>query len=171
MYNRGDFLHIFTDNQIFELLYREKPTAVAGIMGSKEYPAISGTLKLYQTKQGVFAVMLVYGLPKGTSDCDKTIFAVHIHNGTGCSGSEIDPFANAGTHYNPNNFKHPFHSGYLPAIFSTETVGWNAFFTDRFKVSEVLGLPVIIHSKPDDFTTQPSGNSGDKIACGIIMPV
>jgi Cu/Zn superoxide dismutase len=42
------------------------------------------------------------------------------------------------------------------------------FFTQRFKLSEVIGLPVIIHARPDDFTTQPSGNSGEMIACGLI---
>lgn len=42
------------------------------------------------------------------------------------------------------------------------------FLTDRFKVDDVIGRTVIIHDKPDDFTTQPSGNSGEKIACGII---
>lgn len=42
------------------------------------------------------------------------------------------------------------------------------FMTDRFTVNEVIGKTVIIHLHPDDFATQPSGNSGEKIACGVI---
>ena len=37
---------------------------------------------------------------------------------------------------------------------------------NKFTVNEIIGRTVIIHSQPDDFTTQPSGNSGKKIACG-----
>ena len=40
--------------------------------------------------------------------------------------------------------------------------------TDRFSINDVIGKTVIIHAKPDDFTTQPSGNSDGKIACGVI---
>ena len=45
------------------------------------------------------------------------------------------------------------------------------FLTDRFKLKDVIGKAIIIHSMPDDFTSQPSGNSGEKIACGIINKV
>lgn len=159
----------YTDNQIFEMLYKSKPNAVAVITGSEEYPSISGTLKLYQTDAGVVAVTLVYGLPKPEGECNKPIYAVHIHNGDSCSGNEEDPFANAGTHYNPDDCPHPFHSGDMPPLFSNESFAWGAFLTDRFTAEQVVGRTVIIHSMPDDFTTQPSGNSGKKIACGIIM--
>ena len=37
-------------------------------------------------------------------------------------------------------------------------------------MDEIYGKTVIIHAKPDDFTTQPSGNAGEKIACGVIQP-
>ena len=46
-----------------------------------------------------------------------------------------------------------------------------AFITDRFTANEVIGKTVIIHDSPDDFTTQPSGNAGNKIACGIISKI
>ena len=51
---------------------------------------------------------------------------------------------------------------------SVTSIG-NWAFTNRFTVREVLGSVIIIHSSPDDFTTQPSGNSGTKIACGKIL--
>lgn len=41
--------------------------------------------------------------------------------------------------------------------------------TDRFTIDETIGKTVIIHAKPDDFVTQPSGNAGEKIACGVIL--
>jgi len=41
--------------------------------------------------------------------------------------------------------------------------------SDRFCVKEIIGRTVIIHSSPDDFYTQPSGNAGTKIACGVIQ--
>ena len=43
--------------------------------------------------------------------------------------------------------------------------------TDRFNVSDIIGRTVIIHNMPDDFTSQPSGNAGEKIACGVIKKV
>lgn len=39
---------------------------------------------------------------------------------------------------------------------------------NKFKIKDILGKVIIIHDSPDDFTTQPSGNSGTKIACGKI---
>ena len=44
-----------------------------------------------------------------------------------------------------------------------------SFFTNRFSISEIIGKTIIIHSGVDDFSSQPSGNSGQKIACGIIQ--
>lgn len=41
-------------------------------------------------------------------------------------------------------------------------------FINKFKVKGIIGKVIIIHDMPDDFTTQPSGNSGTKIACGKI---
>ena len=55
----------------------------------------------------------------------------------------------------------PIHDG-LPSIHL------NLLKIYRFTVEEIVGKTVIIHSNADDFTTQPSGNSGEKIACGII---
>lgn len=40
--------------------------------------------------------------------------------------------------------------------------------TDRFRVEEIIGRTVVIHSGADDFKSQPSGNAGEKIACGVI---
>lgn len=45
------------------------------------------------------------------------------------------------------------------------------FLTDNFRVRDIIGKTVVIHSKADDFTSQPSGDSGSKIACGEIVRV
>ena len=56
----------------------------------------------------------------------------------------------------------------MPPLFGNSGRAWLAFLTDRITVDEIIGKTVVIHSAPDDFTTQPSGNSGSKIACGAI---
>ena len=48
-------------------------------------------------------------------------------------------------------------------------VGYLSVKTDRFSVNEIIGRTVVIHSDPDDFHTQPAGNAGKKIACGVIQ--
>lgn len=152
----------------FISLLRRKPRAVAKVRGSEEYPQISGTVKFYQMLYGVFVVSEIKGLPNPKGRCESPVFAFHIHGGGSCTGNSEDPFANAGTHYNPGNCPHPYHAGDMPPLFGSNGMAFSAFLTDRFNVGEVIGKTVIIHSAPDDFTTQPSGNSGKKIACGVI---
>jgi Cu-Zn family superoxide dismutase len=149
-------------------LFERRPTAVAELKGSSKYPEIRGIVYFYQTTLGVVVTTEVFGLPYERGDCKENIFAFHIHNGKSCSGNAADPFANAGGHYNPHNCRHPQHAGDLPPLFGNEDFAWSSVLTQRFTVNEVLGNAVIIHRMPDDFTTQPAGNSGEKIACGII---
>lgn len=147
----------------------QKPEAYATIRGSKSYPKIVGTAYFYQTKDGVLLSVSVQGLPHDARPCDSRVFGFHIHEGNQCTGTPSDPFANAGGHYNPQNCKHPHHSGDLPPLFENEGHAFMVFLTDRFTVREVIGRTMIIHDMPDDFTTQPAGNSGTKIACGRIL--
>ena len=148
-----------------------RPHACARIMGSKEYPGIAGTVRFYQTNGGVLVAAEVCGLPKRAEHGMDGIFAFHIHSGSRCSGNETDPFADALTHYNPQDHPHPYHAGDMPPLFGNGGYTCQAFFTDRFSVQEIIGRTVIIHSDPDDFTTQPAGNAGRKIACGQIRAV
>ncbi len=145
------------------------PQAVADIRGSREYPAISGAVQFYQTGEGVIVLAEIMGLPKAEVNCHEHIFGFHIHSGTDCGGNMDDPFADAMSHYNPGNLEHPHHAGDLPALFGNCGLALSLFLTNRFSVNEVIGRTVIIHDQPDDFTTQPSGNSGKKIACGVIQ--
>ncbi|MBQ9940332.1 MAG: superoxide dismutase family protein [Clostridia bacterium] len=94
-----------------------------------------------------------------------------MHNGGSCTGNNTDLFADAMTHYNPDSCPHPYHAGDMPPVFGADGYGFSVFLTDRFSPEEIIGKTVIIHSSPDDFITQLSGNSGTKIACGMILPV
>lgn len=156
-------------NEYFSV-FKRRADAVAFINGSPDYPKIKGRVLFYQLKNAVMVRADIWDLPKGIVDCGSPIFAFHIHKGEECSGNQNDPFADADGHFNPDNCPHPYHAGDLPPLFGVNGKAFSAFLTDRFTVKEILGRAIIIHSKPDDFTSQPAGNSGEKIACGIITP-
>ena len=145
--------------------------AEAAIAGSKSYPDISGTVRFYQTSGGVIVFTEINGLPHDGLPCHERIFGFHIHKGIDCGGSMDDPFSDTMSHYDPNGCEHPYHAGDLPPLFGNGGFALCAFLTNRFAVNEVIGRTVIIHDRPDDFTTQPSGNSGTKIACGVIQRI
>ncbi|MBQ8208629.1 MAG: superoxide dismutase family protein [Clostridia bacterium] len=153
----------------FASLLNKRPHATAYLVGSSDYPALHGQVKFYQTKYGVLTVAEISGLPIEEENCENRIFGFHIHEGTSCTGNENDQFAGALTHYNPHNCPHPHHAGDLPPIFGANGKAFSAFLTNSFTLEEIIGLTIVLHSNPDDFTTQPAGNSGTKIACGVIM--
>lgn len=145
---------------LFKFLLNQKPYAVAKISGGTDYPKINGIVEFYSLPKGAIVVASIEKLPT----TDTNIFAFHIHNGETCDNN----FAESGTHYNPTNKGHPNHVGDMPPLFSYGGEAWRAFLDQRFNINDVIGKVVIIHDNPDDFTTQPSGNSGEKIACGVI---
>lgn len=147
---------------------RRRPDALARISGSGDHPNLRGTVRFYQTDRGVLVLAEVSGLPVSRGRCDDGFFAFHIHSGGSCTGDEDDPFRDAQTHYNPQFCPHPAHAGDLPPLISNDGYACQAFLTDRFTVREIIGRTVIIHAGPDDFTSQPGGNAGAKIACGEI---
>lgn len=148
---------------------RGRPQAQANITGSESFPGITGWVRLYQTNEGVIVYTEISGLPKSSQPCQERIFGFHIHQGTDCGGSGDEPFPHAMSHYNPKDCGHPYHAGDLPPLFGNNGLAVSAFLTDRFWVEDVIGKVVILHDHPDDFTTQPSGNAGTKIACGVIQ--
>lgn len=152
-------------------ILRGRPQAAANISGSRNYPGISGVVRLYQTGEGVIVFAQIHGLPQPDHPCRERIFGFHIHEGTDCGGNMDDPLADAMAHYNPGGCEHPYHAGDLPPLFGSRGHALCLVLTDRFSVDEVIGKTVIIHDHPDDFTTQPSGNSGTKIACGVIRRI
>lgn len=100
---------------------------------------------------------------------EQGFYGFHIHEGASCTGKQSDSFANTGGHYNPGNKSHPQHAGDLPPLLSDAGEAWMSVYTSRFFPEDVIGKTVVIHDRPDDFHTQPSGDSGEKIACGKIV--
>ena len=153
----------------YENILRSRPQAWAILRGNQFYPELIGTVRFFTTPQGTLVVTEAHGLPDAGRYCQSPIFAYHIHEGGSCTGNDSDPFADTLTHYNPYDCLHPYHAGDMPPLFGVEGHAFSAFLTDRFTVNEVIGKTVVIHSSPDDFVTQPSGNAGAKIACGEIV--
>lgn len=140
------------------------PNAIANIRGSNEFPNISGQIKFYQKSGYVLVEANIRNLPF-TETC---FFGFHIHEGKNCGG---DNFANTGNHYNPAENPHPCHAGDLPPLMLCNTGAYLSVATDRFRASDIIGKTVVIHNMPDDFSTQPSGDAGEKIACGVIRKI
>lgn len=97
-----------------------------------------------------------------------TILGFHIHETGECEA----PYDSAGDHYNPEDVKHPEHSGDMPPlIVNKDGKAYLEFITDRFTLDEIEGKAVIIHSQRDDFKSQPAGDAGERIACGVIKKI
>ena len=154
-----------------ETALTQMPAAYAELMGNPGTGEITGIVRFFPIGAGVLVNAEIYGLPADVNPCASDIFGFHIHEGHSCTGNESDPYANTGGHYNPALCPHPAHEGDMPPLFGYNGSAWMMYYTDRFNLSDIIGKTVIIHSQPDDFTTQPSGNSGAKIACGTIVAV
>lgn len=152
----------------FSALFKQRPSALANLSGSGRHPQIRGQVRFYQTAYGVVVVVEIMGLPVSNDPCASPIYALHIHEGNSCTGNASDPFTNVGSHYNPLACPHPYHAGDLPPLWNANGYAFSVCLTDRFTVDEILGRTVILHAGLDDFTTQPSGNAGEKMACGEI---
>ena len=114
----------------------------------------------------------INGLPPGRQ------FAIHIHEKGDCTGN----FAGAGGHFNPGNQPHgrhdapEHHAGDLPNLSSDgEGVAVYSVTSEILTVTpgpySVVNRAIVIHESPDDYRTQPAGNSGARIACGVIKAV
>ena len=141
------------------------PDAVARISGGIEAPQLSGCVQFYQKNGCMLIVAKISGLPK---ESETGFFGFHIHQGDNCSGTD---FSGTGSHYNPSDQAHPKHAGDLPPLLACQGSAYLSVRTDRFFVRDIIGRTVVIHSDPDDFHSQPAGNAGKKIACGVICKV
>lgn len=154
---RLSFVHQLSDN---------RPKAMAWVRGGTAAPQISGLVKFYDTPYGgVLVEAEVFGLPDVTRSGSADFYAMHIHESGDCSHN----FTRVGGHYNPTGMLHPYHAGDLLPLLGNQGYAWSAFYDKRFRVRDIIGRSVIIHALRDDFTTQPSGDSGAMLACGTIM--
>lgn len=150
--------------------------AVAMIKGGPLAPHLKGRVVFKDVPGGTEVYAEVCGLPPFCPGQDGRPqigpHGFHIHEHGNCQvGDPADPFKAAGGHWNPNKQPHPHHPGDFPVLFSNHGRACMTFFTDKFSVEQVIGLAVIIHQSPDDFHSQPAGNSGKRLACGVIKPL
>jgi superoxide dismutase, Cu-Zn family len=132
-----------------------------------------GTASLRETKDGLLIIVNAKGLPEG-------LHAVHIHSVGKCEGPA---FTSAGPHFNPMNKKHGLenpagpHAGDLPDMYVEKNgAGRYEVLLDRItlgseetSIFDADGSAIVIHVTADDNVTDPTGNSGDRIACGVIV--
>ncbi len=131
-----------------------------------------GTLTLTDSGQSIAVSGRLAGLPRG-------VHAIHVHTVGQCDAPR---FEGAGDHWNPTNKQHGKdspggpHLGDLPNL----TVGQNGSASVQATTPggtlrganaalDTDGAAVVVHAKRDDYKTQPSGDSGDRIACGIVQ--
>lgn len=134
-----------------------------------------GMATLEEGKQGVKISVEGHHLPAG-------LHGFHIHEKGIC---ETPDFESAGGHFNPDNKQHGFNNPEGPHAGDIENLEVNEdgtvkaeFINDRvtLKKEEVHsllskeGTTLMIHSDEDDYISQPAGNSGERIACGVIYP-
>ncbi len=130
-----------------------------------------GFAKFTQDGTGVVHVNIkVAGLPVGKH-------GVHIHE----TGSCTNAFLGAGGHYNPGTAAHANHAGDLPNLIVNEGLqGRLNATTDRVTLTDgpmtvfdttdqKVGSAIVIHADEDDFGPVANGNSGGRIACGVIV--
>jgi superoxide dismutase, Cu-Zn family len=135
----------------------------------------AGTATFTQGKKDLVIKVNLKGLPVGEH-------AVHIHQKPLCDAPD---FKTAGGHFNPDNKQHGtlnpmgHHNGDMP---QNITIGEGHVGQATFKVTYLSldpsspnsilangGTSIMVHEKPDDMKTDPTGNAGNRIACGVIM--
>jgi Cu-Zn family superoxide dismutase len=133
-----------------------------------------GEVNFVQTISGVLMRLELKGLPAGEH-------AFHVHAVGKCE----PPFTSAGDHFNPGSKKHGLeaadgaHAGDMPNLhipasgdLSVEVMNTTITLSKGHanSVFDTDGSAVVVHAKADDYKSDPAGNAGDRIACGVINP-
>ncbi len=145
------------------------PVAIAELMPT-EGSSTSGTARFEQRGDKVLITAEVSGLSPGGEH------GFHVHEKGDCSAPDA---MSAGGHFNPAGKPHGHHgqrerhAGDLPNLVADAYgVAKFSFATDLLTVApgpaSVVGRALIVHRDPDDYKTQPTGNSGPRLACAVI---
>jgi len=150
-------------------------SAYAMLVAGPDYPDIRGLVTFMDIQGGVMVCADIFGLPPyKPAEGDKAPvgpFGFHIHEKGFCMvGDPAKPFEGCGGHWNPTNEPHGNHAGDFPVLVASNGTARMCFVTGRFSVDDIIGRSVMIHENPDDYRSQPAGNSGKRIACGRIRP-
>jgi len=132
-----------------------------------------GRLDIYRDTDGLRLELVARGFAAGT-------YGMHVHAVGQCDGPK---YTTAGPHWNPTNVQHgrenPMgaHHGDMPnLVIEPDMIGRATLRLVGTRLSgegallDADGAAFVIHAKPDDYKTDPSGNSGDRIVCGVITP-
>lgn len=148
-------------------------TAVANLSGVYPDTTVNGTAQFTATGNGRVRMNLDITVP---TKANQSV-AVHIHENGNCA----DSAKAAGGHWNPTNTNHgkwgsgSFHAGDIGNVsLDGSGRGTMELETDLWSIGgdaqkNILNKSVVIHSGVDDYTSQPAGNSGNRIGCAIIM--
>ena len=127
---------------------------------------------LSQTQSGVLVSASLTGIGSGTH-------GMHVHEVGRC---DAPAFTTAGSHFNPERKQHGYrnpagaHAGDLPNVspppsgsLTFDVLLPNASLSGRNALLDGDGASIVIHASADDYQTDPAGNSGSRIACGVIV--
>ncbi len=149
----------------------KEPSATAKVKGFTD-PALTGTVTFTATAGGALHVRgTIAGLKFGS------MYAIHVHEKGNCSTPDSAGghfHTGLETHGNPYGSEGTHHDGDLPNL-QVDSLGTGHFdlVTTSLQVTagplNAVGRSVIVHAGPDDYSTPPSGNSGARIGCGVIV--
>ena len=146
----------------------QQPVLMAEIRGNENNPLLHGTAIFSPTPMGGVLIQVeVFYLPDQDLPNHSGFFGMHMHQNGECQ----IPFDQTGDHFNPQNLMHPEHAGDFPPLLSGHGYAWMAFYDTRLSIEDIMGRSIVIHGHKDDFSSQPSGMSGEKIGCGVIIKI